>query len=208
MWHRVDHHCAPSGASFGPNEISIFCPRMAWTLQAERDFFRYKPSKLVISRWYIDKPVIYCWFPERALQQLSDWWECQNNFTNTAGTDSKISQSPSFSFMRRVTSMHRFSDAWASHTTNHLCKNQPLHFARIWESEKLKLDQFYSTQIKLQCTFYLSSLVRVVGPNLEIPFCSQPCSVQKKHSLIGVPGLNFNCSGAVFSGATLHSAHY
>ena len=31
---RVDHHRAPSGSPFGPNEISIFCPR---TLQAERN---------------------------------------------------------------------------------------------------------------------------------------------------------------------------
>ena len=47
---------APSGAPFRPNEISIFCLR---TLQAERHFFRYKQSKQVISRQYIDKPVIY-----------------------------------------------------------------------------------------------------------------------------------------------------
>ena len=53
---RVDHHRAPSSAPFGPTEISIFCPK---TMQAERDFFMYKPSKQVISwsystyRWYI-----------------------------------------------------------------------------------------------------------------------------------------------------------
>ena len=56
---RVNHHRAPSGAPFGPNETSIIWPR---TLQAERDFFRYKQSKQVISRilinistnrWYI-----------------------------------------------------------------------------------------------------------------------------------------------------------
>ena len=48
------------------------------------------------------------------------------------------------------------------------------------ESEKLKLDQFYSTQMKLPCTFYLSnklsSVVLVVSPNLKIPFCAQECS--------------------------------
>ena len=44
------------------------------------------------------------------------------------------------------------------------------------ESEKLKSDQFYSTQIKLPWSFYMSWVVWVVGPNLEIPFCAQQCS--------------------------------
>ena len=39
---RVDHHRAPSGVPFGPNEKSIFCPR---TLQAERNFFQVQAIK-------------------------------------------------------------------------------------------------------------------------------------------------------------------
>ena len=50
----MDNHRAPSRAPFGPIEISIFCYRK---LQTERNFFRYKPSKQVISRQYIDKPL-------------------------------------------------------------------------------------------------------------------------------------------------------
>ena len=52
---RVDHHSALSDAQFGQNEISIFCPR---TLQAERIFFRYKPSKQAI----LDKISTYQWW--------------------------------------------------------------------------------------------------------------------------------------------------
>ena len=70
---RCCAHCRraewTSGAPFGSNEISIFCPR---TLQAERDFFKYKPSKQVISLQYIDKPMIYCRFLARALRPVSD----------------------------------------------------------------------------------------------------------------------------------------
>ena len=36
-----------------------------------------------------DKPVIYCGFPARALQQLSDRWNFQDNFAFTAGTEPK-----------------------------------------------------------------------------------------------------------------------
>ena len=46
----------------------------------------------------------------------------------------------------------------------------------LQESEKLKIDQFYLTQIKLPWSFYLSWVVLIVGPNLEIPFGAQPCS--------------------------------
>ena len=52
------------------------------SLQAERDFFRYKPSIQVISRSGIDKTAIYCRFPARALQPLSDGWKFQDNFAN------------------------------------------------------------------------------------------------------------------------------
>ena len=43
-------------------------------------------------------------------------------------------------------------------------------------SNILKSDQLYSTQIKLPWSLYLCWVIRVVGPNLEIPFCAQPCS--------------------------------
>ena len=41
---------------------------------------------------------------------------------------------------------------------------------------KLKSGQLYSTRIKLPWSLYLCWVIRVVGPNLEIPFCAQPCS--------------------------------
>ena len=70
-------------------QMKYGCPR---TLQAERNFSRFKPTLDVISGQYIDKPVIYCQFPARSLQPLNDWWKFQDNFANTAGADSKISQ--------------------------------------------------------------------------------------------------------------------
>ena len=43
---------------------------------------------------------------------------------------------------------------------------------------ELKLDHCKSTRIKHQSEFYAHWVIRVVGPNLEIPFCTQLCSVE------------------------------
>ena len=48
---RVDHHRAPSSGPFGPNEISIFCPR---ALQGESNLFRYKATTSHQNRSYLN----------------------------------------------------------------------------------------------------------------------------------------------------------
>ena len=73
---------------------------------------------------------------------------------------------------------------WLLTLQNHCYKTWSLHFA------KLKSDQFYSTQIKLPWLLYMSWVIPVVGPNLEILFCTQQCSVhincrvEVRHSFI------------------------
>ena len=75
-----------------------------------------------------------CQFSAKALQQLSDrwrFWRFQDNFASTAGTDSKI----------YCNSVSALCEGWLQCISwvmqglltlqNHLCKNQPLHFARI-----------------------------------------------------------------------------
>ena len=59
--------------------------------------------------------MIYCRFSARALQPQGDGWNFQDNFANTAGTDSKFSQWLSFSSMRRMTSMDRLG-GWSFHS--------------------------------------------------------------------------------------------
>ena len=52
----------------------------------------HKASKQVISQQYINKPVVYCWFPARAVELLGDRPKFEDNFANTAITDSNILQ--------------------------------------------------------------------------------------------------------------------
>ena len=63
---RVDHHRAPSCAPFGPNKISIFCPR---TLEEEFQVHAIKTGHISI---IYEQTGGVCWFPARALQPLSD----------------------------------------------------------------------------------------------------------------------------------------
>ena len=77
---RVDHHSVPRGAQFSDSLAKM----KDWYFVLEccnqnAIFFRCKPSKQVISGWYIDKPVIYRWFPARSQQQISEWWKFQHN---------------------------------------------------------------------------------------------------------------------------------
>ena len=94
--------------------------------------------------------MIYCRFLARTLQPLSDGWKFQDNFANTAGTDSKIIQQLCFSSMRRITSMYHSSDAGASHTAK--SQQQKLHFARIWEIKigPIKFNS-YKTVVNIVC---------------------------------------------------------
>ena len=55
---------------------------------------------------------------------------------------------------------------------NHLCQ------IGISILSELKFNHFKSTRIKRQSQFYAHWVIRVVGPNLEIPFCTQLCSVE------------------------------
>ena len=65
---------------FHPNEILGFCPRM---MQAEGNFLSHKPPKQVTS---CIANQLYCRYPARALQQLSDRQKFLDNFqvANTA----------------------------------------------------------------------------------------------------------------------------
>ena len=86
-------------------------------------------QKQVICRWYIDKQVIYCRFPARALQPLSDWWKFQDKFANTAA--------PKF----HSNSVSALCEGWLPCIAsvmqglltpqNHRCKNRHSHFATI-----------------------------------------------------------------------------
>ena len=130
---RVDYHRAPSVAMFGPNEISIFFPR---TLQAEREFFRYKPSKRIISRQYIDKRVIYCRFPARAVQPRSDEWKFQDNCASTAGLVQVLTPKFHIAFMALCEGWLRsIASVMQGLVTlqNHRFKNRPFHFAKLCE---------------------------------------------------------------------------
>ena len=91
--HKVAQHqmklirarcCMQSGPSQPSKQCSIW-PK--WNIgilsqnpASRLQFFRYKPSKQVISQYYIDKQVIYCLFPARELQTLSAWRKVQDNF--------------------------------------------------------------------------------------------------------------------------------
>ena len=72
---------------------------------------------------------------------------------------------------------------------NHRCKTWSLHFAQ------LKSDKFYSTQIKMPWSLYLSWVIQVVGPNLENPFCTQPCSETERGSEESTQMYLTPCSG-------------
>ena len=162
----MNHHRAPSGAPFGPNETSIIWPR---TLQAERDFFRYKQSKQVISRILINISTNR-WY-------IVGWQHrhCSRLVTEEVSKTKRRHWLQIFrisivllceGWLQCIASAMQRLFTWQ----NHLCQinNSIL--------SELNLDHFKSMRIELQSQFYARWVIRVVGPNLEIPFCAQPCS--------------------------------
>ena len=81
--------------------------------------------------------------------------------------------------MQRMTSLDRFSDAVASHTAKSLLQNSVITFCEI----KIRPILLNTNKTALINVFVLTLLSypsrSLVGPNLEIPFYAQQCSVNR-----------------------------
>ena len=139
--------------------------------KAEHNFFRYKPSKQVISWQFIDKPMIYCWLTAQALQQLGDRGSFQDNFAQKEGPDSKFSEQHFFLLCVKAD----FNVLLQQCRDCPHCKITSVELAI--HSLSIKLDHFKSKRIIHQSQFYACWVIRALGPNLEILFCAQKCSV-------------------------------
>ena len=111
--------------------------------------------------------MVYCRLAAQALQPLSDRGSFQ---------DKKKALTPNFQNINFSTVCEGWLQCIASAMQrlptwqNHLCQINNFILS------ELNLDHFKSMRIELQSQFYARWVIRVVGPNLEIPFCAQPCS--------------------------------
>ena len=116
--------------------------------KAEHNFFRYKPSKQVISWQFIDKPMIYCWLTAQALQQLGDRGSFQDNFAQKEGPDSKFSEQHFFLLCVKAD----FNVLLQQCRDCPHCKITSVELAI--HSLSIKLDHFKSKRIIHQSQFY------------------------------------------------------
>ena len=114
--------------------------------------------------------MIYCRFPARALQPLSDWRKFQDNCENTAGTDSSNSVSAICEGWRQCIASVKH---WLLTLKNSICK---IGHCILPKSEKLKLDQFNWTLPKHFIRDEPVQVVWVTYQHLVRPFFAQPCS--------------------------------